>query len=753
MNSQFQPQSASLVRLTREKFDAVMRPQLQSFLSAHAGELTGHTVDEGQALSDLYNLVHGQSTLEWNLPLQATPPLPAAIGTSPACVTAIVGVAVGCVGLVMQAAGVPSSITRAVGSSVVNEAIAESPVLLTALEAEVAALSSAQGIYAQAKAIFSLFGSIYNVVPLTKILSAIKNELSWYQWVLMGVVITAQLTLWFSTGGTAAIAELVLFGSAVAGLVISATSAYSVCNVPASVLLAMSPQPGPFVSIDVGAVPSAMLENGTMYNGQADGSWAFSGFAVEDFSTGLPNATFPLGQLWIIALNAAGGDGAISYIDSNGHQINTNGSASLISSADDGETWAIQSSRQPMRWDPSAGQWTSLEGAFDQIVVSNVNLQWALVLASSGSDQTVILQRTSTTNWALVATSPEATDILQIATNAAGDLVCVTTDNRVFQYVAEGSNWVQLGGNDLNAQSICIRDPNNVWLIDINGQAVPLGPLLNPSDNPGVLQWDTEDPWDETKSTHLYLVNRAAQLAGTCANAAYQNFVQQYIQPMVGKDQAGPFRQGLCQGLYDADFLSAYNNPNWLGQPTWKSHFYDASTGQNYMGETTPTALSNGVSFLQQSIAAMQQGPGGLNQGGYLLGLALHYFTDLTQPMHAANYTYLSSFPFGYHTDFEVYAMSVQAMVPQPTVTGFQPGSVTDVATLYQATSTFSKQNYFSPVEQAHMYASWKWSPSTWQATVLPLLPTIFNYAVGATAQLLYLYFEGLMGTAQKPAQ
>ena len=751
MTSQSQTQSASLIRLTREQFDVVMRPQLQAFLSVHAAELGGHTVDEVQALCDLYDLVHGQSTFEWHLPLQATPPLPDVIGTSPACVTAIVGVAVGCVGLVMQAAGVPSNITHAVGSSVVNNAIAESPIILTTLEAEVAALSSAQGITAQAKAIFSLFGSINNVVPLTKILSAIKNELSWYQWMLMGVVITAQLTLWFSTGGTAALAELVLFGSAVAGLAISATSAYSVCNVPTSALLAMSPQPGPFVAIDVNTRPLAMLENGTIYYGQDDGSWISSGMTVEDFSAGLPSAIFPIGQFWSIANNAAGGDGVISRVDCNGNQIPTNGSASLISSADDGETWAIQASLQAMRWDQSAQQWSSVEGAFDQIVVSSVNLQWALAMASPGSDQTVILQRTSsTTTWTSVTTSPEATDIIQIATNAAGDLACVTADNRVFLYVAEGCNWIQLGGDDISAQSICIRDPNNVWLIDINGQAQHLGPLLNPSDNPGLVQWDTEDVWDETRSTHLYLVNRAAQLVGTCTTAAYQNFAQNYLQPMVGRDQAGPFRQGLCQGLYDADFLSAYNNPNWLGQPTWKSHFYDASTGQNYMGETTPTALSNGVSFIQQSLTVLQQGPDELYKGGYLLGLALHYFTDLTQPMHAANYTYLSSFPFGYHTDFELYAMSVQATVSQPTVTGFQPGSVTDVATLYQATATFFKQNYFSPVEQAHLYASWKWSPSTWQAAVLPLLPTIFNNAVGSTAQLLYLYIEGLLGVPSR---
>jgi hypothetical protein len=743
MASPLDPSAQSLTRLSRPDFNRHLRPYLQAFLVDHAAELAGHTVDEAQALDDLYDLVHGRSKLDWSMAERELAPLPD-VGLSPACLASVVGVAVGCVALVLQAAGVPSAITRAVGTTVVNEAILASPALATTLEAEVTALMQADGLYSQAKAIFSLFGSIGNVVPISKILTAIMDELSWYQWVLVGVVITAQLTVWFSTGGAGAVAELVLFGAAIASLVISAENAHSVCSLPVAGLVA-SPTSMPCVAVDVGENPFVMVEAGNLYKIASDGTWTATGDVVEDFSAGMPSTACPRGQLWFIS-QAGDADGSISYVDyvGGGGVVQANAQASLISTGDDGETWAVQSDRVALRWQGPGQPWSSYDGPFDQIAVSSRDLQWALILSSSTGDSTAVLQRRSPTDsWVNVAGAPEATDILQIATNASGDLVCVTADNRVFQYLDEGSNWVQLGGDDISAQSICIRDPNNAWLIDTTGNLLPLGPLLNPSSNPGVLQWDTEDVWDETKSTHLYLVNRAAQLVASGVDSAIRLFVATSVQPMAGKAQAGAFRTGLCQGIYDADFVAAYNDPNWLGQPTWKSHFYDASSGENYMGETSPTALTNGTDLLQKSIYCMSE-PDQLQNAGYFLGLALHYFTDLTQPMHAANYTYLSSFPFGYHTDFEAYTMSVQASVAQPVVTGFQPGSVTDVATLYRSTAANFKSGYFTAVEQAHDYATWKWHPAAWQAAVLPLIPQILDDAVSATAQLLYLYFRAL---------
>jgi hypothetical protein len=733
-----QSPTISLSRLTEHEFHEFMRPQLRSFVREHSADLTGWEVDEEKALADLYDLIHGQSTLDWQM---SSPPLPELSGPeiSAACAAAVVGVTIGAVALVFQAAGVPASVTRAVGTTVVDDAIAASPALATTLEAQVGALVTADGIYAQAKAIFALFGSIGNVVSIGKIISAIKDELSWYQWVLMGVVITAQLTLWFSTGGVAAVAELVLFGAAIAGLVISATNAYSVCNTPLLLTTSSTAPSGDFVSVDSAGKTYAMTEDGSLYMGQDDGSWATTGETVDDFSVVAPSSASPQGQLWVIAQNGEM-DGDISIVDiATGAKTATDGQASMISTADDGETWALRADGSAIRWDSNSSAWQSLGSAFDQVAVSSASTQYGLVTSTPTGVGTSIVTNDGS-GFSFVAAAPEATDIIQIATNAAGDLICVTADSKVFQYTGDGSDdpWSQVGGDDLLAQFVSIRDASNTWIIGTDGILNPGGPLFVPSVAPGLLGWDTEDVWDETRSTHLYIVNRAAQLLQTSSNPAISSFVSQLVEPYTPQAQAGAFRTGLCQGLYDADFLAPYNDPNWIKQATWKSHFFDQSTGTNYEGETSPTARTNGTSYTQQAQQALRNSDA--SGAGYALGLALHYFTDLTQPMHAANYTYLSSFPFGYHTDFEGYVMSVQAQIPQPTVTGFAPGAVSDVGALFDATSEHSKQTYFDQIDQAHKYFQWKWKPQQWQSAVTPLLPDILNDAVASAAQLMYLF-------------
>jgi hypothetical protein len=743
-----QKATISISRLTEDEFRSFMRPQLRTFIEEHSADLPAEEINEDTALDDMYDLVHGRSSLDWHMTAARTPELTGP-EISAACAAAVVGVTIGAVALVFQAAGVPSSVTRAVGSTVVEDAIAASPALATTLEAQVGALVTADGVLAQAKAIFNLFGSISNVVSISKIISAIKDELSWYQWVLMGVVITAQLTLWFSTGGTAAIAELVLFGAAIAGLVISAQNAYSVCQSNPLLLTTSSAPVGSFVSVDsAGSVTYAMAEDGTLFLGQADG-WAATGDTVQDFSVAAPSGSASAGALWVIDQNGDA-DGLISIIDiASGMKTSTNGQASLISTADDGTTWAVQGDRTTLQWDPDQQTWGSV-GIFDQVAVSSVSLIYALVLRSPSSDVTVLL-RNNGEGFTALADGPESADVIQITTNAAGDLVCVTADNNVYQYTGDGSSvpWMQIGGDDLAAEFISIRDTTTAWLIDTDGDLNPIGPIVIPAIGSGLVGWDTEDVWDETKSTHLYIVNRAAQLVATSTDPAVAQFVSSQIQPFLTQGAAGPFRTGMCHGLYDADFLSPYNDPNWINQATWKSHFYDQSTGTNYEGETTPTALTNGTAYLSQSLQKLRTDPN-LYNGGYALGLALHYFTDLTQPMHSANYTYLSSFPFGYHTDFEVYVMSVQATVAQPSVTGFLPGQFADIASVFSANAKSSKETYFAALDQAHKYASWKWSPAQWQNAVQAMLPGILDDAVAITAQLLYQFILELTRAEEK---
>lgn len=180
---------------------------------------------------------------------------------------------------------------------------------------------------------------------------------------------------------------------------------------------------------------------------------------------------------------------------------------------------------------------------------------------------------------------------------------------------------------------------------------------------PGVRQadWDAESVDDETRSTHLWLVNRALDLLAARGDAQ--------SQAAVALLDAGDCKRSWHQGLADADFKAKYNGGLFdvpvgasttellLSGATWASHFYDPDTGRNYKGQTSPTAYDQALAHLGNARSQLAG-----NRGGacYELGLSLHYFTDLTQPMHSSNYT-ARDWPLELHTDFESYAMAQQA--------------------------------------------------------------------------------------------
>lgn len=247
----------------------------------------------------------------------------------------------------------------------------------------------------------------------------------------------------------------------------------------------------------------------------------------------------------------------------------------------------------------------------------------------------------------------------------------ITVDGAIFAVTSAGlaymwiNQWVPLCPG-LRLKRISAAHPDEVWGITSAGLAIELtlgsSQLEQPAQQIGSgLRWDTENPFDEAQSTHLWIVNRGTQVArlqGPLGTKIYN-----LVKP--GQGRIGdPFHDNLCQGLYDADFKSDYNQPI-SGVTTYMSHFYDPDSGLNWLGLPWPTALTQGRTFFQQALSSYKSGD--LAHAGYYLGLSLHYFTDLTQPMHAANYTWLSSAPrWGYHTAFEGYIMEIQGTVTPP---------------------------------------------------------------------------------------
>jgi phospholipase C len=157
--------------------------------------------------------------------------------------------------------------------------------------------------------------------------------------------------------------------------------------------------------------------------------------------------------------------------------------------------------------------------------------------------------------------------------------------------------------------------------------------------------WASGSATNEGKSTHLFIVNRAVGILGR--HLALPRAARAYAW-LTNPTCSSQWRKGLD----DADHEVRYNN--WY---TWQSHFYDPATGTNYLGNTDPVAYDAALEHLATARAALAYGDA--TNGCYELGLALHYATDLTQPMHAANFAATDS-PVYLHSNLEDRAVAVQ---------------------------------------------------------------------------------------------
>ncbi len=129
------------------------------------------------------------------------------------------------------------------------------------------------------------------------------------------------------------------------------------------------------------------------------------------------------------------------------------------------------------------------------------------------------------------------------------------------------------------------------------------------------------------------------------------------------------FRDTLLKGLEDADAKYPYNQGIFL----W--HFYDPDSGETFLPGNYFNARSAGTYYCFLSAAAAREihelrrtgrtVPAELMHAcAYNLGLSLHFLTDLTQPMHAANFTN-ASLPVAAHHAFEKFVDDHRARIFQ----------------------------------------------------------------------------------------
>ncbi|MCB1035383.1 MAG: hypothetical protein KDD47_16280 [Acidobacteria bacterium] len=211
-------------------------------------------------------------------------------------------------------------------------------------------------------------------------------------------------------------------------------------------------------------------------------------------------------------------------------------------------------------------------------------------------------------------------------------------------------------------------------------------------EEPGVL-WDDE--------SHQGLLHRAIALLAGFRTPDVAQFLDIWrsFPPSDGHRPGAPrsdrfkFAAGqVFQGLYEADHVERYIdrwNPADEPHPfSYRTHFYDPKARTNYLTKGNPlivaikagllfhgkdrhslehmTALTEGQRYFNQAVhhgrRIVRFGSArtreDLREAAYYLGLCLHFLTDLTQSMHADNYTAVDLWPergwgVNFHGSFE----------------------------------------------------------------------------------------------------
>jgi phospholipase C len=164
-------------------------------------------------------------------------------------------------------------------------------------------------------------------------------------------------------------------------------------------------------------------------------------------------------------------------------------------------------------------------------------------------------------------------------------------------------------------------------------------------------------------NTHLWVVNRGIELLANSSDPTAKKAASRMSQPAC--------RTEWEAGLWDADDGTLAETGGARG-----SHFYNGA-GRDFEGKPTKT-----VTYLIAGLEQTGHGNARTNAKSHLdkignlttgnqcheLGLALHYLTDMTQPMHASSFS-ATDIPTDLHPVFEDYVGNIQARFPTSRMT------------------------------------------------------------------------------------
>lgn len=149
-----------------------------------------------------------------------------------------------------------------------------------------------------------------------------------------------------------------------------------------------------------------------------------------------------------------------------------------------------------------------------------------------------------------------------------------------------------------------------------------------------VAEVDGDVMWND--KTHEIIVDTTLRLL-------YKSHIERpMVRALYALTVQPAFKNAMLEGLRDADYQSEYTGL------LWKFHFYHPGTGSNYagFGENAKSmgtryfeiAVGLGNEIFRRSRRGINPTPAELRACGYALGIASHFITDLTQPMHSSNF-------------------------------------------------------------------------------------------------------------------
>ncbi|MCI0765000.1 zinc dependent phospholipase C family protein [Bacillus sp. TL12] len=260
-----------------------------------------------------------------------------------------------------------------------------------------------------------------------------------------------------------------------------------------------------------------------------------------------------------------------------------------------------------------------------------------------------------------------------------------------------------------------------------------------------VKRWSAEHPHHPNESTHLWIARNAVQIMSRSQDKTVQENELQFLN-------TPEYKELFERGLYDADYRDEFNDGgtgtigiDGLIRGGWKSHFYDPDTRKNYKGEEEPTALSQGDKYFKLAGEYFKRGD--QKQAFYYLGVATHYFTDATQPMHAANFTAVDMSALKFHSAFENYVTTIHTQFEVKDDKGtYNLVDSNDPKQWIHETAKLAKAEIMNITNDNIKTQYNKGNNALWQREVMPAVQRSLEKAQRNTAGFIHLWFKTYVG-------